>query len=93
MGVAVRIGVSVLAGVVVGVLVRVSVGATVRVGLGDVGVDVDVDVTVGEVVCVELHSNLSVELEVLGLVPSGASVSMIPKDSTVVDHPLSRSFR
>lgn len=89
MGVAVGIGVSVL----VGVLVRVSVGATVRVGLGDVGVDVDVDVTVGEVVCVELHSNLSVELEVLGLVPSGASGSMTPKDSTVVDHPLSRSFR
>ena len=82
-----------LAGVVVGVLVRVSVGATVRVGLGDVGVDVDLDVTVGEVVCVELHSNLSVELEVLDLVPSGASGSMIPKDSTVVDHPLSRSFR
>ena len=42
---------------------------------------------------VELHSNLSVELEVLDLVPSGASGSMIPKDSTVVDHPLSRSFR
>ncbi len=91
MGVAVGIGVSVLVGVVVGVLVRVSVGATVRVGLGDVGVDVDV--AVGEVLCVELHSNLSVELEVLDLVPSGASGSMIPKDSTVVDHPLSRSFR
>ena len=80
-----------LVGVVVGVLVRVSVGATVRVGLGDVGVDVDV--TVGEVVCVELHSNLSVELEVLDLVPCGASGSMMTNDSTVVDHPLSCSFR
>ena len=83
MGVAVRIA--------VGVLVGLSVVVTVRVGLGDVGVDVDV--TVGEVLCVELHSNLSVELEVLDLVPSGASGSIIPKDSTVVDHPLSRSFR
>ena len=72
-------------------LVGVGMGVLVRVGLGDVGVDVDV--TVGEVLCVELHSNLSVELEVLDLVPSGASGSMIPKDSTVVDHPLSRSFR
>ncbi len=91
MGVAVRIGVSVLVGVVVGVLVRVSVGVTVRVGLGHVSVGVDV--AVGEVVCVELHSNRSVEREVLDLVPSGASGSMIPKESTVVDHPLSRSFR
>ena len=72
-------------------LVGVVMGVLVRVGLGDVGVDVDV--AVGEVLCVELHSNLSVELEVLDLVPSGASGSMIPKDSTVVDHPLSRSFR
>ena len=78
-------------GVVVGVLVRVSVGATVCVGLGDVGVGVDV--AVGEVVRVEMHSSLSVELEVLGLVPSGASGSMTPNDSTVVDHPLSCSFR
>ena len=83
MGVAVRIA--------VGVLVGLSVVVTVRVGLGNVGVGVDV--AVGEVVRVEMHSNLSVELEVLDLVPSGASGSMTPNDSTVVDHPLTCSFR
>ena len=88
---AVCVGVGVL--VDIGVLVCVSVGVIVRVGFSHVGVGVYVDVTVGEVVCVELQSNLSVELEVLDLVPSGASGSITPNDSTVVDHPLSRSFK